>query len=609
MKSRRSYCLVLCVFYLCLIALSNSIQFVQQGPKLEGTAKYRLQMLQGDAVSISGDGNTIAFGSYKDSDTSSFLGAAWVFKRIAGVWSQQARLVGSGANGGSWQGFSVSLSSDGKTLAVGGVEDAWSGGAVWIFVDNNGTWVQQGNKLSGTGALRSARQGWSISLSGDGNTLAVGGPNDGTSVPSVGAVWIFIRTGTSWTQQGPKLVAASASVADFGFAVALSKDGNTLVAAGSDKVIYKGGVWIFVRTGSTWLQQGPQLGQFFDPIVNGYGKKDPVAISGDGNLIAFGVTHENQAEGAVHIYSRTGTVWTKAQQINSGFLGGARFGATVSLSESGNLLVVGIPNLYMTLSPRSGGVAVYEKTSSSFSFKHFFIGYGSVDSDQGNALDLSGDGTTVAVGAPEDDQREGAVWVFISNPPPPVNPPINPPPANPPPANAPTSSQSKGTCFHEETEIEYNGKKFSLQQLQDHLIPECFVPHVVSAVGLIVSADCEGYIRTLRVTSGHLVFTERGLKPAKDLKIQDVVFADINENTRCKVSNVEKEEGPQRYFGLNCIQSAVLASGIKASTFEKLHEVPSFWMAVMGRVLGIKRASLLGEYLEEFALKTNIFPF
>lgn len=117
----------------------------------------------------------------------------------------------------------------------------------------------------------------------------------------------------------------------------------------------------------------------------------------------------------------------------------------------------------------------------------------------------------------------------------------------------------------------------------------------------------DGAEKILRLTDGHLVYTPRGLQPAGSLKPgEDTVYADLQETNKCKVVSVTKEAEQHNYFGLNCLNSQVLASGLKASTFEKLHAVPAFWMQVMGRILGIKRASALGDYVAELVQKMNL---
>ena len=95
-------------------------QFIQQGGKLVGTGAVG-QSLQGKSVAISGDGNTAIVGAYMDNGNT---GAAWVYTRSGGVWTQQgAKLVGTGAVGSAYQGGAVALSADGNTAIVGGSFD------------------------------------------------------------------------------------------------------------------------------------------------------------------------------------------------------------------------------------------------------------------------------------------------------------------------------------------------------------------------------------------------------------------------------------------------------------------------------------------------------
>jgi hypothetical protein len=115
-------------------------------------------------------------------------GAAWVYTRSGGLWTQQgSKLVGTGAVGGTGQGISVALSADGNTAIVGGPADNFSAGAVWVYTRSGGVWTQQGSKLVGTGGVGGfVQQGFSVALAADGNTAIVGGP-------SAGAAWVFVQ--------------------------------------------------------------------------------------------------------------------------------------------------------------------------------------------------------------------------------------------------------------------------------------------------------------------------------------------------------------------------------------------------------------------------------
>ena len=117
------------------------------------------------------------------------------------------KLVGNDAAGLALQGNSVVLSADGNTAIVGGFGDSSNMGAAWVYTRSNGVWTQQGGKLVGTGAVGNAGQGQSVALSA-GNTAIVGGYLDNLNT---GAAWAYTRSNGVWTQQGGKLVVADGS--------------------------------------------------------------------------------------------------------------------------------------------------------------------------------------------------------------------------------------------------------------------------------------------------------------------------------------------------------------------------------------------------------------
>ncbi|MFL6799888.1 MAG: FG-GAP-like repeat-containing protein [Xanthobacteraceae bacterium] len=235
-------------------------------------------------------------------------GAAWVFTRSGFDWNQQgSKLIGSGAIGGARQGYSVALSADGNTAIVGGPYDNTSSpqnglavGAAWVFTRSGGVWSQQGNKLVGTGAVGSnPKQGVSVALSADGNTAIVGGIGDGGGL---GAAWVFTRSGTNWTQQG-KLVGSDFSgfSQQQGYSVALSADGNTAIVGGRFEGS-TGAAWIFVRSNGLWSQLGSKL--VGSGAVGIADQGTSVALSGDGNVALVGGPSDNGQAGAVWVFVR-----------------------------------------------------------------------------------------------------------------------------------------------------------------------------------------------------------------------------------------------------------------------------------------------------------------
>ena len=206
-----------------------------------GTGASAVPVYQGCAVSLSSDGNILAVGGYGDSTNA---GATWIFTRSGSTWTQQgSKLVGTGATANAVQGYAVSLSADGNTLAVGGQGDSTNAGATWIFTRSGSTWTQQGSKLVGTGNTGAARQGYAVSLSSDGNKLAEAGYADAINI---GATWIFTRSGSTWTQQGSKLVGTGATGKAFqGYSVSLNGNGNTVAVSGYQDSTNIGATWIF----------------------------------------------------------------------------------------------------------------------------------------------------------------------------------------------------------------------------------------------------------------------------------------------------------------------------------------------------------------------------
>ena len=311
--------------------------WAQQGSKLVGTGAVG-KATQGWSASVSGDANTAIVGGFNDN---SFFGAAWVYTRSGGVWSQQAKLVGTGALSlQPAQGASVALSGDGNTAIVGGYGDdavvgVGFGGAAWVYTRSAGVWTQQA-KLVGTGAAGKASQGFSVSLSGDGDTAILGGPGDNSSV---GATWVFTRSGGVWTQQGAKLVASDAvGAAQQGFSVSLSGDGNTAIIGGWGDNSGVGAAWVYTRSGGVWTQQGTKLAGAgaIGPVSQGYS----VSLSGDGNTAIVAGPGENNI-----VYTRTGGVWTQqgSKLVGTGAVGDAGQGYSVSLSGDASTAMVGGP--------------------------------------------------------------------------------------------------------------------------------------------------------------------------------------------------------------------------------------------------------------------------
>ncbi len=372
----------------------------------------------GQVVSLSQDGNTLAVSAYFEASAAKGIdgdqndrsipqaGAVYVFTRSGGAWSQQAYIkasnTGEPAHGkepskGDQFGFSIGLSADGNTLAVGAIsEDSGakgingdqndnsqtSSGAVYVFVRNGGRWAQQAYiKASNTDV--NDLFGYSVGLSADGNTLAASAYDEDSSAREIngvqdkgrrgsGAIYVFTRTGADWAQTA-YLKASNAEAGDsLGYAIAISQDGNTIAGGAADEDCFAAGinppgcdndlkldsstgaVYVFARNGGTWTQQAfiksshPNKEDWFGSRLN---------LSGDGNTLAVGAQLENggskgingkqddlsaEDSGALYLFTRSGTTWTQKAYIKSSNADAYdEFGSAMALSKDGKVLAVG----------------------------------------------------------------------------------------------------------------------------------------------------------------------------------------------------------------------------------------------------------------------------
>jgi FG-GAP repeat len=271
--------------------------WAQQGEKLTATSGEIGGGLLGFSASLSADGNTALIGGPGDSGN---LGAAWVFTRSGSTWAQQGEKLTAKSgeeNGNAEFGWSAALSSEGTAALIGGPFDNSGVGAAWAFTRSGVTWAQQGEKLTAKSGEESGKAefGMSAAVSGDGGIFLIGGPEDNSRT---GAAWVFARSGSIWTQQGSKLLGGEESgSAEFGQNVALATDGSTALIGGTGDNSSVGAGWVFTRSGSTFAQEGTKLTGGGETGSADFGAS--AALSADGNTALIGGPQDNGARGAV----------------------------------------------------------------------------------------------------------------------------------------------------------------------------------------------------------------------------------------------------------------------------------------------------------------------
>lgn len=291
--------------------------------------------LFGDSVSVSGD--TVLVGAYGNDDAGADSGSAYVFVRSGGAWTQQLKLTASDAEASNFFGFSVSVSGDTAVVAAPFNSDAANGsGSAYVFVRSGTAWTQQ-QKLTASDAAEKDYFGWSVSV--DGDMIVVGARGDSDAGQDSGSAYVFVRAGAVWTQH-QKLTASDAAGGDvFGRSVSIS--GNTVVVGADqndDAGFQSGSAYVYVRSGGLWTQQ-QKLTASDAAAGDGFGHS--VSASGDTTVAGAPGRDDTGIDfGSAYVYVRSEGVWTQQQTLTaSDASAGDNFGYSVSLN--GNTSVIG----------------------------------------------------------------------------------------------------------------------------------------------------------------------------------------------------------------------------------------------------------------------------
>ncbi len=290
--------------------------------------------LLGFSVSLSGA--TALVSAHTDDDSGRDSGSVHVFVRTGTTWSQQAKLTASDGAREDCFGGSVSLCGDTALVGATGNDDAGaSSGSAYVFVRTGTVWSQQA-KLTANDAATEDVFGIAVSLLGD--TALIGAARNDDGGYDSGSAYVFTRTGTTW-QQRAKLLASDAESGDwFGESVSLSGD-TALVGASlsDDPGSYTGSAYVFTRSGTAWSQQAKLMADdaswysFFGCSVS---------LSGDTALIgADEEDHAGLRAGAAYVFVRTGTVWTQQAKLTADDAHSLHyFGTSVSLVDDTALI-------------------------------------------------------------------------------------------------------------------------------------------------------------------------------------------------------------------------------------------------------------------------------
>lgn len=363
-------------------------------------------------VSVSVSGDTALVGSWgSDVGTNMDQGSVYVFVRNGTTWTEQAKLTASDVMPGEQFARTVAVSGDtalvGAHLATVGAN--FTQGSVYVFVRNGTTWTQQ-QKLTASDGMGGDEFGVSIAVFGD--TALVGSWDDTGANFYQGSAYVFVRNGVTWTQQ-QKLTASDGAEGDrFGWSVSISAD-TALVGAWWAN-IEQGSAYVFVRKGTTWNQEAKLVasdGAMFERFGSS------VSVSGDTALVGAesSVIGVNSEQGSAYVFVRNGTTWTQQQKLTASD-GAATdfFGSEVSVSGN-TALVAGSYNDVGTNTDQ-GSAYVFVRNGTTWTQQQKLTASDGAAGDRfGRRLSLSGD--TALVGAIYDNVGanglQGSAYVFV----------------------------------------------------------------------------------------------------------------------------------------------------------------------------------------------------
>ena len=391
--------------------LVNGVSDVQQiGTDITGEANNDRF---GESVTLSGDGLTMAIGGPKNdgNGNSSNSGHVRVYRNVNDSWVFDFEIDGVSNNDSS--GSAISLSYDGSTLAIGADKNdtgpGGNSGHVRVFRDNGATWQQVGSDILGEAS--DDLSGSAVSLSADGNTIAIGAHKNDANGSDSGHVRVFENISGTWTQVGTDIDGEAAGDLSGGN-VAMSADGS-IVAVGArandSNGNNSGHVRIYQNNGGTWTSIGEITGVAAGDLAGA------ISLSSDGRTIAVGARENDDGpgdnSGHVRILNYDGSSWNQVGEAILGSADSDHSGYSVALSGDGKTVAIGAKDHDDGANANAGQVRVYHNENGKWTLVTTHTG--SAESDEfGVSVALSDDGRTLAAGAWQTSSDEGYVRAF-----------------------------------------------------------------------------------------------------------------------------------------------------------------------------------------------------
>ena len=303
------------------------------------TANKPFVDLSAYSVSLSDDVMTLAIGNHQgDNDR---FGRVGVYKNSSGIWSQIGEVI-NGEAARDWSGYSVGLSGDGTTVAVGARRNhgrnGENSGHVRVYKNNAGVWEQIGGDLDGE--AQGDGSGYSVGLSGDGTTVAIGAVLNSDNGKSSGHVRVYKHNSGKWTQIGED-INGKAAKDYFGASVSLSGNGKTLAIGAHQGGASSGYVSVYKNVSGRWVQIGKDI--VGEPTGNFLGWN--ISLSNNGNSVAIAAYNNDKGKRYAYVrtYQNRGNTWARlGADIDGRTIGSDLSGFNnMSLGNDGTITLMG----------------------------------------------------------------------------------------------------------------------------------------------------------------------------------------------------------------------------------------------------------------------------
>lgn len=408
-----SCCFAVCILAIGLLSMPAFATVLGSAPTALSIKGVPPSGLLGWSLALSANGQVAAGGapgtSRSGSGRTDYTGAAYVYTQTNGIWSDPIALSTKGIPTKGQIGESVAVSADGQQVIVGAPDLNNYTGTVYVYTEVNGSWANTPTRTAltvPTGVTAGYSFGFGLAVSSDGQTLIVGAHQ--TSVGSgQGILYAYTLSGTTWGNPVALPVTGIAKRSFVGGNIAVSADGDVVVAGGPNANSAAGSAYVWTKSGGTW--SNPVALAL--PSTNGakgyFGSS--VGISGDGAVVIIGATSANNTHGAAYVYTKSGSGWSTNPAMLSAR---SRFGYSVALSPDGKSAFIGSPGggagrtgqVYTSTYNGSGWGTPVALSTTNVSY-NAVIGKVLAQSDNGQELLTAGESA---------NSNLGGLWVYAS---------------------------------------------------------------------------------------------------------------------------------------------------------------------------------------------------